>query len=73
LYRAYQKIAGEPWLGTKKLKQVWSEIEGYRHFIEVVEADKLEFDSENTKGIVKNKTLPYAIALGFNTGWTKKI
>jgi hypothetical protein len=69
----YQKIAGEPWLGTPKLKEIWPDIEGYRQFIEQVEADRLKFESENTKGTVKNKTLPYAIALGFNTGWKKKI
>lgn len=73
VYKIYKKIAGEPWLGTPKLKQVWSDIEGYRHFIEVVEADRLKFDSETTKGIIHNKALPYAIALGFNTGWLKKL
>lgn len=73
LYASYQKIAGEPWLGTPKLKQVWSDIEGYHHYIEVVEADNLRFDTENTKAMVKNKALPYAIALGFNTGRLKEI
>ncbi len=72
LYATYKKIAGEPWLGTPKLKEIWSDIEGYRHFIEVVEADNLKFDTETTKGIIKDKTLPYAIALGFNTGWRQK-
>ncbi len=72
LYSKYQKIAGEPWLGTPKLKLVWSDIEGYRHYIEVVEADNLKFDTETTRGIINNKALPYAIALGFNTGWLEK-
>lgn len=73
LYFVIQKVAGEPWLGTPKLKQVWPDIEGFRLFIQQVELDNLQFDSENTKGIIKNKTLPFAIALGFNTGWLDKI
>lgn len=73
LYSTYQKIAGEPWLGTGKLKQIWTDIEGYRGFIQMVELDNLQFESETTKGIIKDKTLPYAIALGFNTGWLKKV
>jgi hypothetical protein len=73
LQSAYSKIVGEPWMGTPKLKQLWPEIEGYREYIKMVEQDNLKFESENTKGIVKNKVLPYAIALGFNTGWKNKI
>lgn len=73
LYIRVQKISGEPWLGTPKLKEIWSDIEGYRQFIELVELDNLQFDSESTKGTIQNKTLPYAIALGFQTGWQEKL
>jgi uncharacterized membrane protein len=73
LYAAATKVAGQPWLGSAKLKSIWPEIEGYKYFIKQVELDNLKFDSEQTKGIIKNKTLPYAIALGFNTGWQDKV
>jgi hypothetical protein len=73
LLNSYQKIAGDPWSGTQKLKDLWPEIEGYRQYIKAVEEDRLKFESENTKGIIKNKILPYGIALGFNTGWKNKI
>jgi hypothetical protein len=73
LLSAFQKVAGDPWSGTQKLKQVWPEIEGYREYIKVVEAGELQFESENAKQVIKNKNLPYAIALGFNTGWLEKV
>ena len=73
IYMKYIKIAGESWLGSVKLKQVWPEIEGYRYYIEVVDADQLKFESENTKGLAKNKALPYAVALGINTNWLKTV
>jgi|GEM_PF-4317410 len=73
LYATYNKIAGEPWIGTSKLKQLWPDIEGYREYIKMVAQDQLKFESENTKGIMKNKVLPYAVALGIDTSWKTKI
>lgn len=73
LYATFKKIAGESWLATPKLKRIWSGIEGYRQFIEIVELDNLQFDSQNVKGTTKNETLPYAIAFEFNTGWRKRL
>lgn len=73
LYMRFQRIAGEPWLATPKLKEIWSDVEGYYQFIKLVELDNLQFDSKTTNGVVKNKVLPYAIALGFDTGWSKKV
>jgi hypothetical protein len=73
LLETYQKIAGDPWAGTDKLKQLWPEIEGYREFIKQVDQDNLNFESENTKGVIKNKVLPYAIALGIDTSWKNKL
>jgi hypothetical protein len=73
LYIGSAKVAGQPWLGTPKLKQIWPEIEGYREFIKQVELDTIKYDSDDKKGLIKNKTAPYAIPLGFNTGWQNKI
>lgn len=73
LVNKYTKIAGETWLGTPRLKQLWPEIEGYKLYIQLVEEDNLKFDTEHTKTVVKNKAHAYAIALGFNTGWRKQL
>lgn len=73
LYLKFKKIAGEPWLGSPKLKTIWPEIEGYHQYISLVEIDNLKFDSEDTKQAIKDKNLPYAIAFDFNTGWLDKL
>lgn len=73
LYKSYFKIAGEPWYATDKLKKVWPDVEGYRTFIQVVEADRFTYKSDELKGVIKHEALPYAIALGFNTGWQKQL
>jgi hypothetical protein len=57
---------------TKKFKQIWPEIEGYRDYIRQVEVDELKFESEELKTSSKNKALPYAIALELNTEWQKR-
>lgn len=73
LYIKFQKIVGAEWIGTPKLKAIWPDIEGYRQYIKMVELDNLSFESENTKTMIKNKAHPYAIALGFNTGWRNQL
>jgi hypothetical protein len=68
----YGKIVGTPGLWTDKVKSIWNEIEGYRDFVEQVELDQLQYESEDLKIRSKNKALPYAIALGLNTEWEKR-
>lgn len=73
LYSTASKIAGEPWLGSPKLKAIWPEIEGFRHFIELTEQQQLKFESTQTEQNIKDKNLPYAIALGIDTGMLEKL
>lgn len=73
LYIKFRKIDGADWLGTPKLKAIWPDIEGYRQFIKLVELDRLRYDTEQTEHKIKNSALPYAVALGFNTGWRKQL
>lgn len=61
----YARIVGQSWLKTSKLKKSWREIEGYRLYVRMVELDNLRFESKNKRAAIKNKVLPYAIALGF--------
>ncbi len=68
----YNKLVGQPGLWTNKLKTMWRELEGYRDFVEQVELDELQFESEDLKMRSKNKALPYAIALNLNTDWQKR-
>lgn len=65
----YTRIAGKSWLRTRKLKDEWRAIEGYRQYVHMVELDNLQFESSTLKGMSKNSTLPYAIALGFSVSW----
>lgn len=65
----YNKIVGQPGMWTDKLKKLWPELEGYREYVRQVELDELQFESKDLKIRSKNKTLPYAIALGLNTEW----
>ena len=68
----YNKLVGQPGLWTDKIKSMWRELEGYRDFVEQVELDELQFESEDLKIRTKNKALPYAIALNLNTDWQKR-
>lgn len=65
-------VSGQHGVWSPKLKQIWPDIEGYRQYIEMVELDELQFESEDLKQLSKNKALPYAVALGLNTDWKKR-
>jgi len=68
----YNKVVGETSIWTSKMKSAWAEIEGYKEFIRQVELDNIQFESSELKIKTKNKTLPYAVALGFNTEWKER-
>jgi len=65
-------IAGHSGILNKQSKKIWPEIEGYREYIRQVEIDEIRFESEELKIKSKNKALPYAVALGFNTKWHER-
>jgi hypothetical protein len=45
----YNNLVGQPGIWTDKLKSIWKDVEGYRDFIEQVELDELQFESEDLK------------------------
>jgi hypothetical protein len=63
------RVVGREWIITPKLKRLWPQIVGYRQYIKMVENEKLEFSSKSLKSVSKNKSLPYAVALGFVKNW----
>lgn len=63
------RIVGREWIITPKLQKLWPQIVGYRQYIKMVENEKLEFSTKALAEVSKNKSLPYAIALGFVKNW----
>jgi hypothetical protein len=63
------RIIGREWIVTKKLERMWPQIVGYRQYVQLVESEKLEFQTSQIKKVSKNETLPYAVALGFVKNW----
>jgi hypothetical protein len=58
---------------TRLGRRVMDEIEGFRHYLQVAEADRLQFHNppEQTPALFE-KYLPYAIALGVEHEWGEK-
>ncbi|MCA9324188.1 DUF2207 domain-containing protein [Candidatus Saccharibacteria bacterium] len=69
IYIQRGRIVGCDWIITEKLGRQWSQIIGFRQYVQLVENEKLEFQSEELKKRSKNDTLPYAVALGFVKNW----
>lgn len=65
-------VSGHSGLWNQKARSIWPDIEGYREYVRQVELDELQFESEKLKIKSKNKTLPYAVALGLNTKWQER-
>lgn len=66
-------IVGREWMITPKLERLWPQIVGYRQYVQLVEADRLEFDNDRLKKLSKNSALSYAVALGFVKNWRKML
>jgi len=69
----YNKVVGETGLWTKQMKKAWAEVAGYKHFIEQVEIDNIQFESAELKSKTKIKAFPYAVALGLDTSWEDRL
>jgi hypothetical protein len=63
------RVLGREWIITEKLKRLWPQLVGFRQYINLVEKDKLEFQSKDLESTSKNGTLPYAVALGYVKNW----
>jgi hypothetical protein len=68
----YHKIVGETGLWTKKMKDIWVDIAGYKHFVQQVDLDNIQFESADLKSKTKIKAFPYAVGLGLDTKWQKR-
>lgn len=68
----YHKVVGETGLWTKKMKGAWAEVAGYKHFIEQVELDNIQFEHAELQTKTKIAAFPYAVALGLDTDWEKR-
>lgn len=55
--------------GTKALRMLWPELDGYRLFLQEVELDRIHFSNESDHQIALNTALPYAVALNLTTHW----
>lgn len=55
--------------GTKALRTLWPELDGYRLFLRQVELDRIHFANESDHQLVLDSALPYAVALNLTTRW----
>jgi hypothetical protein len=67
-----KKHGGMYLLGTKKLRAVWPEIEGYRLFLKQTDLDNIQFEATSGQRSFP-ETLPYVIALNLINDWQKYI
>jgi hypothetical protein len=70
--RTYDNIVGQPSIWTDNLKNIWPKVEGFKNYVEKVELERIKYESETNETLSTNKTMPYAVALGMNTGWKKQ-
>jgi len=68
----FVKINGTIWIGTKKLKKIWNDIEGYKIYIRQAQLDRLKFENNEIKKASNEKDFAYAVALGMNINWKNR-
>lgn len=65
----YVKLDGVHWIGTKPLRKIWPEIEGYRMYIKQAQLNRLNFASEELRSKAIERDFAYAVALGMKLDW----
>lgn len=65
----YVQIYGTHWIGTKKLRSAWPEVEGFKLYIKEAQLDRLLFTSSELKQASKERDYGYAVALGMDLHW----
>lgn len=68
----YVKLDGMHWIGTKRLKKAWHDIEGYRIYIKQAQLNRLNFTSEELRIKALEKDFSYAVALGMKIDWKSR-
>jgi hypothetical protein len=68
--RTLEKRIGAYWIGTKKLRDLWPELEGYRLFLRQTDLGQLQ-QQMNTAQLSTTHAalLPYAIVLNLPIRW----
>lgn len=68
----YVKLDGMRWIGTKRLRRTWPDIEGYRTYIKQAQLNRLNFASEELRMKALEKDFSYAVALRMKIDWKSR-
>lgn len=68
----YIRLDGMRWIGTKRLRQTWPDIEGYRMYIRQAQLNRLNFASEELRIKSLERDFAYAVALRMKIDWKSR-
>jgi hypothetical protein len=68
----YVKLDGMRWIGTKRLRRTWPDIEGYRMYIKQAQLNRLNFASEELRIKALERDFAYAVALRMRIDWKSR-
>ena len=60
------------WIGTKRLRRTWPDIEGYRMYIKQAQLNRLNFASEELRIKALERDFAYAVALRMKVDWKSR-
>lgn len=66
------KHAGIFWLGTKKLRALWPELDGYREYLKNTDLKNAQFELQQQDVSIATETLPYIISLNLPVDYRPK-
>lgn len=69
----WTRIAGRHWINTRQARAVWPELEGYKLYLNQVEIDNIQFESQEKSGTPVTTALPYAMVFGLETHWQQRL
>jgi Predicted membrane protein (DUF2207) len=55
--------------GTRLLRSIWPQIEGFRQYLVVVEQDRIAFENKTAREAARQSALAYAVGLNLTTRW----
>jgi hypothetical protein len=68
----YVRINGMYWIGTKDLRVIWSDIEGYRIYIKQVVLRTIRFENKELKTTSTERDFAYALVLEMSLDWKSR-
>lgn len=63
------RVNGRRWVASSKTKRYWIQVVSFRNYVQLVEKEKLTYNSPDLKKKILNDTLPYSISLRFVKNW----